>query len=120
MEELTRAEERIMLIFWRLKKGFVKDIIAEMPDSENIPYNTVSSVVRILESKGFLSYKAYGKTHEYFPVIKKNEYRKNQLKKMLSGYFSDSPSVLLSNLVQDENLSKDEINKLKDIINTLD
>ena len=66
MEELTKAEERIMQLFWKLKKAFVKDVIEQISDDPKPPYNTISSVVRILVTKGYLNYKAYGKTYEYF------------------------------------------------------
>src|ERR1035437_4183512 len=99
MEELTKAEERIMQLFWGLKKAFVKDVIDKMTDEPKPPYNTISSVVRILVSKGYLSYKAYGKTYEYFPAISKSDYRKIQVKKVISGYCSDSPALLLSFMV---------------------
>jgi BlaI family transcriptional regulator, penicillinase repressor len=118
MEELTKAEERIMLIFWKLKKGFVKDIIAEINDQPKPPYNTISSVVRILVSKGYLGFKVYGKTYEYIPTISKSEYRKIELKKVISGYFGDSPSSLLSFMVKEEKLSAEEIEKMKEIIDS--
>ncbi len=120
MEELTKTEERIMMIFWKLKKGFVKDVIEEIRELPKPPYNTISSVVRILVSKGYLSFRAYGKTYEYYPKITKSEYRKIELKKIISGYFSDSPASLLSFMVKEENLSKEEIDKLKDIINKIE
>lgn len=120
MEELTKAEERIMQIFWKLKKAFVKDVIEQISDEPKPPYNTISSVVRILATKGYLGYKAYGKTYEYYPAISKSEYRKIQVKKVISGYFSDSPASLLSFMVKEEKLSKEEIEKLKDIINKIE
>ena len=120
MEELTKAEERVMQIFWDLKKAFVKDVIEQIADDPKPPYNTISSVARILAAKGYLNYKAYGKTYEYFPAISKSEYRKLQVKKMISGYFSGSPASLLSFMVKEENLSKEEIEKLKDIINKIE
>jgi BlaI family transcriptional regulator, penicillinase repressor len=116
MEELTKAEERIMMIFWKLKKGFVKDVINELSDQPKPPYNTISSVVRILVGKGYLGFKAYGKTYEYYPVISKSEYRKLELKKVISGYFGDSPASLLSFMVKEEKLSGAEIKKMKEII----
>jgi predicted transcriptional regulator len=119
MEELTKAEERIMIIFWKLKNAFVKDIIAEMTDEPKPPYNTISSVARILANKGYLKFKAYGKTHEYYPAISQTKYRKIKLKKMLSGYFSDSPASLLSFMVNEEKLSPEEIEKMKEIINKI-
>lgn len=119
MEELTKVEERIMMIFWKLKKAFVKDVLAALPDDPKPPYNTISSVVRILANKGYLKYKAYGKTYEYYPAITQAEYRKISLKKVLSGYFADSPSSLLSFMIKEEKLSSEEIEKMKEIINKI-
>jgi BlaI family transcriptional regulator, penicillinase repressor len=116
MEELTKTEERVMQIIWKLKTCFVKDIIDAMPDEPKPPYNTISSVVRLLENKGFVSYKAYGKTHEYFPVITKAEYRKESFKKILSGYFDNSAESLFSFMLKEDQLSGEEINKIKQII----
>lgn len=120
MEELTKVEERIMQILWRIKKGFVKDVIEQIPDEPKPPYNTISSVVRILVRKGYLHFNAYGKTYEYYPAIGKADYRNRQLKKMISGYFGDSPASLLSFIVKEEKLSKEEIDELKDMIDNID
>ncbi|MEO0334484.1 MAG: BlaI/MecI/CopY family transcriptional regulator [Bacteroidota bacterium] len=93
-----------------MKKAFVKDVIEQLPDNPKPPYNTISSVVRLLEKKGYLEYKAYGKTHEYYPVVSKGEYRKLYIKKLLSGYFDNSPVSLLSYMVEEEKLTEEEIN----------
>ena len=114
MEELTKTEERIMQVLWRLQKAFVKDIIDELNDK---PYNTISSIVRLLEKKGYIGYKAYGKTYEYFPVISKEEYTKTTFSKLFSGYFDNSPASLLSFMVKEEKLSKKDIEQIKAIIN---
>lgn len=116
MEELTRAEERVMLILWKLKKGFVKDILEALPDKPKPPYNTISSVVRLLEKKKYVGFKAYGKTYEYFPLISKLEYRKLFFKKMVAGYFDNSVESLLSFMVKEEQLKESDIRKIKDII----
>jgi len=116
MEELTKTEERVMQILWKLKTGFVKDIIDVLPDDPKPPYNTISSVVRLLEKKGYVGYKAYGKTYEYFPLISKSDYRKAFFKKMITGYFDGSVESLLSFMVKEEQLSEANINKIKDII----
>ncbi|MBK0379436.1 BlaI/MecI/CopY family transcriptional regulator [Mucilaginibacter segetis] len=116
MEELTRTEERVMQIIWKLKKAFVKDIIDALPDDPKPPYNTISSVVRLLEKKGYVDYKAYGKTYEYFPAISKGEYRKTFFKKMVTGYFDNSVESLLSFMLKEEKLSVEEIKKLKEMI----
>jgi BlaI family transcriptional regulator, penicillinase repressor len=120
MEELTKVEEKIMMIFWKLKKAFVKDVLAELPDEPKPPYNTISSVARILAGKGYLKYKAYGKTYEYYPAISQAEYRKTKFKKVLSGFFCNSPSSLLSYMIKEENLSQEEIDRLKEIINKIE
>jgi BlaI family transcriptional regulator, penicillinase repressor len=120
MEELTKVEEKIMLIFWKLKKAFVKDVLAELSDEPKPPYNTISSVARILAGKGYLNFKAYGKTYEYYPAVSQADYRKMKLKKMLSGFFGNSPSSLLSFMINEEKISKEEIEKLKEIINKID
>lgn len=116
MEELTKVEERIMQQLWKLKKAFVKDIIEELPDDPKPPYNTISSVIRILVTKGYVNYKAYGKTYEYFPAISKAEYSKNRIRKLVSGYFGNSPASLVSHIVNEEALSEEEIKQLKELI----
>lgn len=120
MEALTKAEEKIMQIFWKLEKGFVKDVIEEISDEHKPPYNTISSVVRTLVCKGYLQYNVYGNTYEYYTTISKSEYRKIQFKKFISGYFGDSPASLLSFIVKEDKLSKEEIEKLKEILNKIE
>ena len=116
MEELlTNTEEKIMQIIWRLEKAFVKDIIDELPDPKP-PYNTVSSVVRLLEQKGYLDHTAYGRAHEYFPLIKKRAYSKLTFRKLLGNYFGGSYQSLVSYIVQEERLSDEEISQLEALI----
>ena len=116
MEELTKAEERIMQIIWKLQKAFVKDIIEEMEEEPKPPYNTISSIVRLLEKKGYLNYKAYGKTYEYFPTISREDYAKTTFRKLFSGYFDNSPSSLLSFMVKEQTLTEKDIAELKALI----
>ncbi len=120
MEELTKVEERIMQQLWKLKKAFVKDIIEELQDDPKPPYNTISSVIRILVNKGYVKYKAYGKTYEYSPAISKAEYRNTRLKKIMSNYFGNSPASLVSHIVKEESLSKEEIRQLKKLIKKME
>lgn len=117
MEELTKAEERIMQVLWKLQTAFVKDIIDELEEEPKPPYNTISSIVRLLEKKGYVSYKAYGKTYEYFPAISKEDYAKTTFSKFFAGYFDNSPSSLLSFMVREEKLSEKDIEELKALIN---
>ena len=119
MEELTKKEEEIMLIFWQLEKAFVKEVIAELPQDPKPPYNTISSIVRILERKGYLGFKKYGNTYQYYPLITKPDYRKRFMKKVLKGYFDNSPASLLSYMVNEEELSAEEMEQLKKIIEKL-
>lgn len=104
MKPLTRAEEDVMQILWDIDRGFVKDILFPM-NGPKPAYNTVSTIVRILEKKGFVSHKAYGKSHEYFPIVTKDEYRTFIIKKMLEGYFEGSFGKLSSFFKNDETLN---------------
>jgi predicted transcriptional regulator len=112
MEELTKTEERIMHVLWKLKKAFVKDIIAHLPEEPKPPYNTISSVVRILERKQYVGFTAYGKTYEYYPLISKAQYRAAGFKRLFSQYFDSSPTALVSFMVEEEKLSPDEVQQL--------
>lgn len=111
MKELTKAEDQIMQVLWSLEKGFVKDIIDRLPEPKPA-YNTVSTIVRILEKKGFVGYKAYGKTHEYFPLIAKENYTRFYLNNMVKGYFNGSFQNLVSFFAKENNLNVTDIDKL--------
>lgn len=116
MEELTKTEERVMQVLWQLKKALVKDIIEALPDDPKPPYNTVSSVIRILEKKGYAGYKAYGKTYEYFPLITKAAYKKFYFGKLFSGYFDNSVGSLLSYVAKEEKLSSEDMKMIQEMI----
>lgn len=111
MNELTRAEEQVMQVLWKLKKGFVKDMLEFFPNPKPA-YNTISTIVRILEKKGYISYTAYGKTHEYFPLVTKNQYRRLTLKTTLAKYFGNSPEKMLSFFIKENNLSVKELEEI--------
>jgi predicted transcriptional regulator len=115
MEYLTAKEEEVMHILWHLKKAMVKDIIKQLPEPDQ-PYTTVSSIVRILEKKGFVSHKPYGKTHEYYPLISKALYRKEKFKHFFSDYFDNSIESVVSFLVKEKNYSPKEIEDLTRMI----
>ena len=95
IKELTKAEEQIMQILWTLKEGIVKDILEQMPEPKPA-YNTVSTIIRILETKGFVNHNAFGKSHEYYPIVSKEEYKNFAADKLLSGYFDNSVNRILS------------------------
>jgi BlaI family transcriptional regulator, penicillinase repressor len=115
MKELTKAEEQIMHILWDLERGFVKDIIDRLPDPKPA-YNTVSTIVRILEKKGFIDHKAYGKTYEYFPSITKAVYTRQYLNNFVRNYFDDSYQEMVSFFTKKENLTLGELEDLLQII----
>lgn len=111
LQQLTKAEEDIMQIIWQIQPCLVRDIINHLGDPD-IPHSTVSSVVRILERKGFVTHKAYGKTHEYHPTVTKEEYAQQGVTSLLEKYFSGSPKQLVSFLVKNENMNLKELNEL--------
>ena len=113
LKELTKAEDQVMQILWKLQKGFVKDIIEEMPNPKPA-YNTVSTIVRILESKGFVDHKAYGKTHEYFPLITREKYTKFYLNNLIKGYFNGSFQNLVSFFAKENKMDIHDLEKLLD------
>jgi predicted transcriptional regulator len=111
MKELTKAEEQIMHILWELEKGFVKDIIEIMSEPKPA-YNTVSTIVRILEQKGFVDHNAFGKTHEYFPLISKQEYTRSFMKNFVRNYFKGSFQEMVSFFAREDNLTVGELDQL--------
>lgn len=116
LQTLTKAEEEVMQIIWLLDKCLVRDIIEKLGDPD-MPHSTISSVVRILEKKGFVAHKAYGKTHEYFPIVTRESYAQHGVKSLMEKYFGGSPRKLVSFLVQQEDLDLKELN---DLLKTLD
>ncbi|TRX66152.1 BlaI/MecI/CopY family transcriptional regulator [Carboxylicivirga sp. M1479] len=110
MVTLTKAEERIMKLLWKLEKGFIKDVIAQMPEPKP-PYNSVSTIVRVLVKKEIVGFTKYGTTYEYFPLISKDEYRKGQLGNLVKGYFNNSLSQVVNFFSENKNLKTDELNE---------
>jgi len=115
LKELTKAEEQVMHILWKIEKGFVNDILERFPNRKPA-YNTVSTIVRILEKKDFVTHKAYGKTHEYFPLVSKKAYTKSFLNGFLSNYFSSSHKQLVSFFSKENNLSVAELEEIKQLM----
>ncbi len=109
MKSLTKAEEDVMQILWEIERGFVKDIIEQI-DGKKPAYNTISTIVRILETKGFISHESFGKSHQYYPLISKEDYRKQVFSKMKKTYFGGSIEKLVSFFVKEENISLDDLN----------
>jgi predicted transcriptional regulator len=118
MNELTKSEEQIMQILWNLEKGFVKEIIDFFPDPKPA-YNTVSTIVRILEDKKFIDHNVFGRTFQYYPIISKQEYTKKHLKKMVTNYFNGSFKTMVSFFSSNEDLSVKDLEDLKNEMNKI-
>ena len=115
MEDLTAKEEEVMQVLWDLDRALVRDIMSKLPNS-NQPYTTVASIVRILEKKGFVSHKPYGKTHEYFPLITKAEYRRRKFKGLVAQYFDNSIESVVSFLAREEKIGPKEFEELTKLV----
>lgn len=115
MKKLTRKEEEVMKILWKLGKAFVKDIIEEY-DSPKPHYNTISSLVRLLQEKGIVGYTQYGNTYQYFPVVSKEEYRTTFMKEVVSDYFDNSYKSAVAFFVKEKGLSARELEELVNMI----
>jgi BlaI family penicillinase repressor len=115
MRELTRAEEQVMHVLWKIKKGFVKDILEHFDDPKPA-YNTVSTIVRILQDKGFVDHKAYGRTHEYFPIVSKGDYSKTHLNIFVKDYFSNSFEKMVSFFAKENSISVKEMGDIMKIM----
>ncbi len=115
MRELTRAEEEVMQVLWKIEKGFVKEVLEHFPEPKPA-YNTVSTIVRILQEKGFVSHKAYGHTHEYYPLISKEEYSKNHLKVFIRDYFSNSFEKMVSFFAREKGIPQKEMEEIMKIM----
>ena len=118
MKNLTKAEEQVMQILWQLDEAIVKDIIEKMPDPKPA-YNTVSTVVRVLEGKGFIDHKAYGNSHVYFPAVTEAEYKKFTFDKMMKNYFSNSYQSLVSFIADEKKLGLKELDELTELLENL-
>lgn len=115
MKELTKAEEQIMQILWTIEKGFVNNILEKLPLPKPA-YNTVSTIVRILEKKGFVGHIAYGKAHEYYPLISKREYTKSYFRGFMNNYFGNSYQALASFFTKENSLSIEELEEIKSLM----
>jgi len=111
MQKLTAKEEELMCFFWEKGALFVKDIL-DYYDEPKPHFNTLSTIVRGLEEKGFLSHKTYGNTYQYYAVISKEEYSRGTLKNVINKYFGNSYLHAVSALVKNENISVDDLKKL--------
>ncbi|MDX1477470.1 MAG: BlaI/MecI/CopY family transcriptional regulator [Saprospiraceae bacterium] len=116
MQKLTKAEEEVMHLLWKKGRAMVSELIALMPDPQP-PHSTISSIMRILEKKGFVDHKAYGRTYEYFPLVTKDEYSRKSLVQFAQDYFGGSVNKMVSFLVQKEDLSLSDLEEIRQMLN---
>ena len=114
MEKITNKEEEVMQALWELDKCFVKDIVAILPEGNH--YNTVSTIVRNLEDKGYVSHQAFGKTHQYFPIITKEAYSKQFMNAATQRFFNNSYKNMVSFFAKEEKISAKELREILDLI----
>jgi BlaI family penicillinase repressor len=114
VKQLTKSEEQVMHILWNLKKGFLKEVVDAFPEPKPA-YTTVSTVIRVLTKKGFIDFKTYGKTNEYFPALTKAEYFKSRVKPMINNYIDDSP-VRLASFFANESMNLTALEEIKELI----
>lgn len=115
LKELTHAELEVMQILWKKKKALVREVLDEMPEPKPA-YNTVSTVVRVLEKKGFVSHKAFGTTYQYFPLVREKEYTKGFMDNVIHNFFGGSIHQMLSFFNDTKSVS---ISELEEIIKTM-
>jgi len=119
IKELTRAEEEVMQILWRLKRGFIKEILEKF-DEPRPAYSTVSTIIRILQEKGFVNYKVYGRTFQYFPVISKDDYRKTQMSSFVRNYFSNSYQKMVSFFAREDSITVKDMEDIMAMMKKVD
>ena len=115
MKELTQRELTTLEILWEIEKGFVNDVLEMYPEPKP-PYTTISSIIRILETKGYVSHKAYGKTHEYFPIVSRIKYKKHVVKDLVKNFFGGSLNNVVSFMAEEDELSEKEIKEISELI----
>jgi len=115
MQKLAKREEQIMQVFWTLQKAFIKEVIPEMPEPKP-HYNSVATMVKILEEKGFLGHDTIGNMFQYYPIISKEQYQQHAMKDIVSQYFDNSYSNMLAFFAKEQNINEQELNDIIDII----
>lgn len=115
IRSLTRAESAIMRILWKLQKAFVKEILAQMPDPKPA-YNTVATFIKILEKKNIVSHITYGSTHQYYPLISEEEYKRYEVEQLMDNYFGNSAVNLVSFFFNDKKLDTNDLEEIMEFI----
>jgi len=113
---LTEAENRLMSIIWDRGQATVTDVVESLPKDQPLAYNTVLTTMRILEGKGYLRRVKQGRAHVYEPTVSRGQARRSVVRHLLHSYFNDSPELLMLNIIENEELTADELQRLKDMI----
>ena len=111
MQKLTNKEEEIMQVLWKLEKAFVKDVLAEIKEDKP-HYNTLSTIIRNLEEKGYVGYHAFGKTHQYYPIVSKEAYKERFMNTAIENYFNNSYKNVVSFFAKEEKISVDDLKEI--------
>jgi predicted transcriptional regulator len=111
MTILTKAEEQVMQILWKEKEGFVKDLLQHFPEPKPA-YNTVSTIIRILEKKGFVEHRSFGKSHQYYPLISREQYRNERFSSLMKNYFNNSMQQALSHFGKSGSINMKEADEI--------
>ena len=118
MSILTKAEEQVMQILWDEEEGFVKDLLQKFPDPKPA-YNTVSTIIRILEKKGFVDHRSFGKSHQYYPLMSRDQYRNERFSSLMKNYFNNSMKQVLSHFGKDGSMDIKEADEIISMIEEL-
>ena len=111
MQKLAKREEQIMQALWQLKKAFVKEVIEILPEPKP-HYNTVSTIIRILEDKKFIAHKSFGKTYQYYPLVSKEAYQKRAVGDIIKNYFDNSYQKMVTYFAAEEKINEDELEEI--------
>lgn len=117
-KDLTKAEEQLMQVLWKMQRAFIREIVDQMPEPKPV-HSSVSTIMRVLEAKGLVGYDAFGKSHRYFPLISREEYKRFQLMKLLSNYFENSAQKLLSFFIDEQQIPEEDVKEIKEMLLTL-
>ena len=112
---LTNAEEQIMKLLWRLDKAFIRDLLNEFPDPKPAP-TTVLTLLKRMIDKGFVSYKLYGNSREYYPLIKKTDYFSDHINVLIKDFFNNSTAQFASFFANETNMNQEELKELRDLV----
>ena len=115
MIKLAKREEQIMQVFWKMKKAYIKEVIPELPDPKP-HYNTVATIVKILEEKGFLAHESVGNIYCYFPVVSRETYQSQAIKNIVKDYFNNSYPSMLAYFAKEQKISETELKEIIKLI----